>query len=94
MDDTYNNNVQNSFDPAQLIDFIAKSLTDNPNDVHVTKDVNPNAEVIHLDVAPSDLGQVIGKNGRIARSLRVLLGASNLVNGVKRPYYELDIVNG
>lgn len=85
---------QNTRDPADLVAYVARSLVDNADAVHVTTDINDSVEVIHLDVAPSDLGQVIGKNGRIARSLRILLGASNLVDGVKRPYYELDIVNG
>lgn len=82
-----------SGDPAELVRFIAASLVDHSDAVKVTTEANDQTIVVHLDVHPDDLGQVIGKSGRIARSLRMLLGSSDLAKGVRRPFYELDILN-
>ena len=63
---------------TQLIEDIAKSLVDVPEDVVVTTVDGEQVTVIELKVAPSDLGKVIGKQGRTARSIRTILGAAGM----------------
>ena len=62
----------------QLIEDIAKSLVDVPEEVVVTTVDGEQVTVIELKVAPSDLGKVIGKQGRTARSIRTILGAAGM----------------
>jgi predicted RNA-binding protein YlqC (UPF0109 family) len=57
----------------QLIRFIAQSLVEFPEQVDVRTVENDNTLVIELRVASSDMGKVIGKQGRIAKSLRTIL---------------------
>lgn len=61
-----------------LIEMIAKALVDSPEQVVVTEVVGEQTTVIELKVAQSDLGKVIGKQGRTARAIRTLLGASGM----------------
>ncbi len=62
----------------QLIEMIAKALVDSPESVVVTEVVGEQTTVLELRVAQSDLGKVIGKQGRTARAIRTLLGASGM----------------
>ena len=62
----------------QLVEEIAKSLVDTPDEVVVKEVAGDHATVLELRVAPSDLGKVIGKQGRTARATRTLLGASGM----------------
>jgi predicted RNA-binding protein YlqC (UPF0109 family) len=62
----------------ELIEMIAKALVDNPNQVNVTEVEGEQTTVLELRVAQSDLGKVIGKQGRTARAIRTLLGASGM----------------
>ena len=62
----------------QLIEDIAKSLVDMPDEVVVTTVDGEQVTVIELKVAPGDLGKVIGKQGRTARSIRTILGAAGM----------------
>ncbi|MFB3906660.1 MAG: KH domain-containing protein [Acidobacteriota bacterium] len=62
----------------ELIEMIAKALVDNPNQVSVTEVEGEQTTVLELRVAQSDLGKVIGKQGRTARAIRTLLGASGM----------------
>jgi predicted RNA-binding protein YlqC (UPF0109 family) len=62
----------------QLIEDIAKSLVDVPEDVVVTAVDGEQVTVLELKVAPGDLGKVIGKQGRTARSIRTILGAAGM----------------
>lgn len=61
----------------QLVEDIAKALVDLPEQVavHVTEG---ESTVLELKVAPGDLGKVIGKQGRTARSIRTILGAASM----------------
>ncbi|MGD0209451.1 MAG: KH domain-containing protein [Desulfomonilia bacterium] len=61
----------------ELIEYIAKALVDNPDDVRVSEVEGEVTSVIELRVAKSDLGKVIGKEGRTARAMRTLLTASS-----------------
>ncbi|ACS78266.1 MULTISPECIES: KH domain-containing protein [Desulfovibrionaceae] len=60
-----------------LVEYIAKSLVDNPDEVVVTEIEGEQTSVIELKVAKEDLGKVIGKQGRTARAMRTLLGAAS-----------------
>jgi uncharacterized protein len=62
----------------ELVENIAKSLVDIPEEVSVREVAGEQATLLELRVAPSDLGKVIGKQGRTARSIRTLLGAAGM----------------
>jgi hypothetical protein len=64
----------------ELIEYIAKALVDNPDAVKVTEIEGEKTSVIELSVAKEDLGKVIGKQGRTARSLRTILSAASTKN--------------
>jgi hypothetical protein len=59
-----------------LIEYIAKSLVDDPDAVAVTQVERDKTTLFELRVSGDDLGKVIGKNGRTARSIRTLLNAA------------------
>ena len=61
-----------------LVIEIAKALVDIPDEVTVREVQGEQTTVLELRVAPSDLGKVIGKQGRTARSIRTLLGAAGM----------------
>ena len=63
-----------------LIEFIAKALVDNPDQVSVSEIEGEQTSVIELKVAKEDLGKVIGKQGRTARAMRTILAASSTKN--------------
>lgn len=60
-----------------LIEYIAKALVDNPDQVKVTEIEGERTSVIELAVAKEDLGKIIGKQGRTARAIRVILTAAS-----------------
>jgi predicted RNA-binding protein YlqC (UPF0109 family) len=62
----------------QLVEDIAKALVDVPEEVSVREVAGEQVTVLELKVAPSDLGKVIGKQGRTARSIRTILGAAGM----------------
>jgi hypothetical protein len=62
----------------ELVEEIAKALVDIPEEVSVHEVQGEQVTVLELRVAPSDLGKVIGKQGRTARSIRTLLGAAGM----------------
>jgi predicted RNA-binding protein YlqC (UPF0109 family) len=62
----------------QLIEDIAKALVDIPEQVSVKAVEGEQTTVLELKVAPSDLGKVIGKQGRTARSIRTIVGAAGM----------------
>ena len=59
-----------------LLEVIAKSLVDNPDEVVVTEKETVKGLVLELKVAPSDMGKVIGKQGRIAKAIRSVVKAA------------------
>ena len=56
-----------------LVEVIAKSLVDHPEEVVVTQTEESNAILVELKVAPSDMGKVIGRQGRIAKEIRTVI---------------------
>ncbi len=59
----------------ELVEVIAKALVDEPDQVRVTVREGEKITLIELQVAPGDVGEVIGKQGRTAAAIRLLLGA-------------------
>jgi len=60
----------------EFIEFIAKNLVDEPDSVKVDEWTHDNKVILKLHVAKSDLGKVIGKQGKTAKSMRILLTAA------------------
>lgn len=73
-----------------LIEYIAKSLVDDPSSVSVQEVEGDKSTVIELRVAQGDIGKVIGKYGRIAKALRTVLSASASKTGKR---YSLEILD-
>jgi uncharacterized protein len=57
----------------ELVEFVAKSLVDDPDAVHVEETRDRDGVVLELHVAEDDMGKVIGRNGSVAKALRTLL---------------------
>ncbi len=76
-------------DARLLIEYIAKSLVESPDEVSVEEVEEDDTTVLELRVAPGDVGKVIGKQGRTARALRTILGAA----GIKQDrHFALEIL--
>ena len=63
---------------CELIEILTKALVDQPGEVRVESEAGETETILRLYVAPSDLGKLIGKQGRTARSLRTILGAAGM----------------
>lgn len=61
----------------ELVEVIAKALVENPDEVVVTQREDDRAIVLELHVAQSDMGKVIGKQGRIAKAIRAVVKAAS-----------------
>ncbi len=66
-----------------LIEYLAKALVDNPEEVRVVEVEGDKTTVLELSVAKSDLGKVIGRQGKTARAMRTILGAASAKLGKK-----------
>ena len=73
-----------------LVEFLAKSLVDKPDEIRIRTMEREQATVIELEVAPEDLGKIIGRQGRTARAIRTLLSAAGQKS---RRRYILDILD-
>ena len=73
----------------ELVEVIAKALVDHPEEVVVTEKQTEKDIKIELHVAPSDMGKVIGKQGRIAKAIRTVVKAASSKEDV---YVDVDIV--
>ena len=73
----------------ELVEVIAKALVDCPDEVVVTETENDRAIVLELRVAQSDMGKVIGKQGRIAKAMRTVVKAASLGDKTK---VDVDII--
>lgn len=67
----------------ELVEVIAKALVDNPDQVVVTEKADGRNIMIELHVAPSDMGKVIGKQGRIAKAIRAVVKAASTRENIK-----------
>lgn len=63
---------------GELVEFIAKSLVDNPDEVVVKEVEGTQSIIIELKVAPEDMGRIIGKQGRIAKAIRTVAKAASI----------------
>lgn len=71
-----------------LVEFLAKNLVDDPASVEVTEAFDGDKLVLHLTVAPDDMGKVIGKGGRIVRAIRTVVKAAATKSG---QYVDVEI---
>lgn len=60
----------------ELLEVMAKSLVDHPEEIVITEEVRDGITVLNLKVAQSDMGKVIGKSGRIAKAMRQVINAA------------------
>ena len=67
----------------ELIEFMARAIVDNPDEVEVTEENDEDQIIYHLKVAEDDMGKVIGKQGRIANAMRTLLKVAAIRNGAR-----------
>jgi predicted RNA-binding protein YlqC (UPF0109 family) len=75
----------------ELVEFLAKSLVDHPDEVRVRSyERGDQGTVLELEVAPADLGKVIGRQGRTARAIRTVIAAAGQKS---RRRYSLDILD-
>ena len=74
----------------ELVEVIAKSLVDHPDEVVVTENEKEDAVIIELKVGSADMGKVIGRQGRIAKEIRTLIRSYAQRTGQK---VSVDIVD-
>ncbi len=72
----------------ELVEYIAKSLVDQPDQVRVKETGGGQSTTIYLHVAPDDMGRIIGKSGRVASAMRILLRVAAIRQG-KRATLEI-----
>jgi predicted RNA-binding protein YlqC (UPF0109 family) len=73
----------------ELIEYIARSLASDPDAVRVTETIDDDRVMLQLEVAPEDKGKVIGRQGRVAQAMRVLLRVAAVKDGTRA---NLDII--
>ncbi|MEG0387913.1 MAG: KH domain-containing protein [Niameybacter sp.] len=66
-----------------LVEVIAKQLVDFPEEVSVSQREDENAVVLELKVAPSDMGKIIGKQGKIAKAIRTIVKSATVSSNKK-----------
>ena len=74
-----------------LVEIIAKSLVDNPDEVHVNEIQGKQDLILELRVAPEDMGKVIGKQGRVAKAIRTVVKAAALNENQKVVVEIIDV---
>ena len=74
-----------------LVEIIAKSLVDNPNEVHVNEVQGEQDLILKLRVAPEDMGKVICKQGRVAKAIRTVVKAAALNENQKVVVEIIDV---
>ena len=73
----------------ELIEYIARILVDEPDKVEVTRVEGEQSTILELHVADNDMGKIIGKSGRIANAMRILLNAAAARQGKRRVVLEI-----
>ena len=76
--------------PRTVLEYLAKSIVDDPESVVVEVDQGQGRVSLRLHVAPSDMGRVIGRRGRVAQAIRTVVRAAGAKEGVDA---EVDIVD-
>ena len=66
-----------------LIEYVARSLVDDPTEVRVTERTSHGEVQLELEVAPEDMGRVIGRAGKVASAMRMLLRVAAVKHGVR-----------
>ena len=74
-----------------LVEIIAKSLVDNPSEVHVNEIQGEHDLILELRVAPEDMGKIIGKQGKVAKAIRTLVKAAALNENQKVAVEIIDV---
>lgn len=74
-----------------LVEIIAKSLVDNPDEVRVNEVQGEQDLILELRVAPEDMGKVIGKQGRVAKAIRTVVKAAALNENQKVVVEIIDV---
>ncbi|NLY11523.1 MAG: KH domain-containing protein [Firmicutes bacterium] len=74
----------------ELVEFLAKSLVEHPEEVLVNEEKRDNETVYKLHVAAKDMGRVIGKQGRVAKALRTVVKAGAIKTGER---VRVDIID-
>jgi predicted RNA-binding protein YlqC (UPF0109 family) len=73
-------NLFNMENDTKFLDYVIKSLVDNPNDVKINRSVDEMGVLMTLDVNPADMGKVIGRSGNTAKAIRTLLRVVGMKN--------------
>lgn len=73
----------------ELLEYVARALVDNPEEVSVSQVEGERSIILELKVAPDDMGKIIGKNGRIAEALRTIVNAAAKKEGKR---ISIDII--
>ena len=74
---------------VELVEYLAKSLVDDPDQVKITEKTLDDTVILELTVAEGDLGKVIGKQGRIAKAIRTVVKAASAKSSKK---YTVEII--
>ena len=67
----------------ELIEYMAQSLARNPDAVVVTESIEENQVILRLEVAPEDKGRMIGRQGRVAQAMRLMLRIAAVKDGTR-----------
>ena len=67
----------------ELVEYIARSIASQPDEVSVTEEDQDGHIILRLEVAPDDKGRIIGRQGRVAQSIRVLLRVAAVKQGTR-----------
>ena len=67
----------------ELVEYIARSIASQPDDVKVTEETSNGRVILRLEVAPEDKGKVIGRQGKVAQSIRALLRVAAVKQGTR-----------
>jgi predicted RNA-binding protein YlqC (UPF0109 family) len=67
----------------ELVEYIARSIASEPDEVKVTEEEDDGRIILRLEVAPDDKGKIIGRQGRVAQSIRVLLRVAAVKRGTR-----------
>ena len=74
---------------VELVEYLAKALVDDPDQVKIVEKTRDDTVILELTVAEGDMGKVIGKQGRIAKAIRTVVKAASAKSGKK---YTVEIL--